>query len=319
VRVWPLGGQAPPPGRILSSVRGPWDLARSPDGRRLLVSTEGGARLLSVGDDSPITLADEDIDVPGGTWFTAFSRDGRLAAFLSADLEEATRKITIWDLASREQVVVLAKGGLRGDATPQFIGNEHLMSLDNSGLRRWNIDTGETDLLFEGTFQRFAVSEDRRRVLLLEAPTFKDAGRAIFVDLETGVATPLESHGNRVEAVALDIAGTFAVTGDRDGVVRVGPVTGEEPHVLFGHENSVDAVAIDPNGRWIASGGWDKTVRLWPMPDLSKPPLHTLPREELISKLKTLTNLRVVRDGESSTGWKLTHDPFPGWETVPTW
>jgi len=32
-----------------------------------------------------------------------------------------------------------------------------------------------------------------------------------------------------------------------------------------------------------------------------------------------LFNLRVVRDEESATGWKLTHDPFPGWETVPTW
>jgi len=57
------------------------------------------------------------------------------------------------------------------------------------------------------------------------------------------------------------------------------------------------------------SGG---TIRLWPMPDLSKPPLHTLPRQELIAKLKSLTNLRVVRDEESPTGWKLTHDPFPG-------
>jgi hypothetical protein len=55
------------------------------------------------------------------------------------------------------------------------------------------------------------------------------------------------------------------------------------------------------------------------MPDLSKPPLHTLPRSELIAKLKTLTNLRVVRDGESATGWKLEVGPFPGWETVPTW
>ena len=55
------------------------------------------------------------------------------------------------------------------------------------------------------------------------------------------------------------------------------------------------------------------------LPDLPKPPLHTLPREELIAKLKTLTNLRVVRDDDSPTGWKLTHDRFPGWETVPTW
>jgi hypothetical protein len=38
------------------------------------------------------------------------------------------------------------------------------------------------------------------------------------------------------------------------------------------------------------------------MPDLSKPPLHTLPRAELIAKLKTLTNLRVVRDEEFATG-----------------
>ena len=51
----------------------------------------------------------------------------------------------------------------------------------------------------------------------------------------------------------------------------------------------------------------------------SNPPLHTLPHDELLAKLKTLTNLRVVRDEESPTGWTLTHDPFPGWATVPTW
>ncbi len=55
------------------------------------------------------------------------------------------------------------------------------------------------------------------------------------------------------------------------------------------------------------------------MPDLSKTPLQTLPHDELIAKLKTLTNLRVVRDEESITGWKLEVGPFPGWETVPTW
>ena len=85
------------------------------------------------------------------------------------------------------------------------------------------------------------------------------------------------------------------------------PSTASEPHLLLGHEGSVlwSCLAIDPKGRWIASGGMDETLRLWPMPDLSKPPLHTLPHDELIAKLKTLTNLRVVRDEESSTGWKL--------------
>jgi hypothetical protein len=38
-----------------------------------------------------------------------------------------------------------------------------------------------------------------------------------------------------------------------------------------------------------------------------------------MAKLETLTNLRVVRDEESSTGWKVEVGPFPGWETVPEW
>ena len=55
------------------------------------------------------------------------------------------------------------------------------------------------------------------------------------------------------------------------------------------------------------------------MPDLSKASLHTLPRDKFIAKLKTLTTLRVVRDEESATGWKLEVGPFPGLETVPSW
>ena len=37
------------------------------------------------------------------------------------------------------------------------------------------------------------------------------------------------------------------------------------------------------------------------------------------SRLKYATNLRVIRDPESPSGWKLEIGPFPGWETVPTW
>jgi WD40 repeat protein len=101
------------------------------------------------------------------------------------------------------------------------------------------------------------------------------------------------------------------------GTIRVGLATGGEPHLLLGPEQI--SPVFSPDDRWIATSGNDFEIRLWPMPDLSKPPLHTLPHDELIAKLKSLTNLRVVRDEESSTGWKIEIGPFPGWAEVPTW
>ena len=55
------------------------------------------------------------------------------------------------------------------------------------------------------------------------------------------------------------------------------------------------------------------------MPDVTKPPLHTLPHDELMAKLKSLTNLRVVRDEASDSDWKVELAPFPGWAELPQW
>jgi hypothetical protein len=63
----------------------------------------------------------------------------------------------------------------------------------------------------------------------------------------------------------------------------------------------------------VATTGEDNTLRLWPMPDLSKPPLHTLPHDELLAKLRSLTNLRAVRDPSTATGWARGR-PLPGLE-----
>jgi WD40 repeat protein len=232
--------------------------------------------------------------------------------------------IRVWDVATGEEVAVLEFGEQPVTYSLRFVSDDLLFSLSESGLLQWNIKTGVRKLLYEGTSResiaRFAASIDGRRLVMVERDNVKDSwGRVVLLELDSGTVTHLDRFGDEVTGIALDATGTFAVTGDLDGEVRVGLLTGEEPHLITGHTGCVWALAIDPKGRWIASGGNDTTVRLWPMPDLSKPPLHTLPREALIAKLKTLTNLRVVRDPESATGWKLTHDPFPGWETVPTW
>jgi hypothetical protein len=144
-------------------------------------------------------------------------------------------------------------------------------------------------------------------------------GSAKLHDLRTGQIRSLEIPGKGYLGMSPDA--TVWISGDPDGSVWVGRMDGGDAHLLCGHTKGLlSEPTISPDLRWIASTGVeDLSFTLWPMPDLSKPPLHTLPHDELIAKLKTLTNLRAVRDKESSTGWKIEVGPFPGWETVPTW
>ena len=55
------------------------------------------------------------------------------------------------------------------------------------------------------------------------------------------------------------------------------------------------------------------------MPDITRAPLHALPHEELLAKLKDLTKLQVVQDPSSATGYTRGIGPFPGWKDVPAW
>ena len=318
VNLTPLEGDVPPPGHVV--YRGEHlvsSLAVTSDGARLLATSEvtDPATMIPLDGGPPSSLTGLVFGHDG-----AFSPNGRLAVVAGIGLDSVPRLYLIRADTAEPVADIELECGAQGSV--KFEDNGRILSCGSSGVFRTDPSTGKSELLFDGICGRFAASSDSRFIALVEtdvAWSFATSGRVVVVDLDAGTERNLERHGDEVWSVAIDPTGAIVATGDRDGVLRVGPASGDEPHMLLGHEGRIRDVEIDPLGRWIATGGEDGTVRIWPMPDLSKPPLHTPPHDELMAKLKSLTNLRVVRDQESETGWTLTHDPFPGWETVPSW
>jgi len=298
-----------------------------PTGQRLLLSGQRGQVLL-VPIESGVPRKLEGFSASTSVFTNAFDRAGRQAAaapYISAPHEKVIR---IWDLDSG---VVKVLGPLDGAANGwedgfnglSFTPDGHLVSCNRiAGLHLWNVEDGTRRTLYKAqdgqkVCMAVAVSPDGRHVLHLSGADDYHADDVVSTDVEQGTSRVLPGLVGGL-AIAIDSTGTLMATGDSEGIVRVGPVTGTEQHLLLGHKGLVRALAISPDGKWIACGGDDRLVRLWPMP--KGRPFHTLPYDEILRRLRAITNVRVVAEAKSPTGYRLDESgPFPGWKTVPSW
>lgn len=298
----------------------------APDGSFVVIGDAlGEVKVIPLDGGGPLRVLSGFTDVVGAV---AVGSEARLVAAGAGTHVREEAVVRVWDLESGEVRILDAADGvaIRG---LEFTDDGELWVAGGSKLRRWQLAADPPRIVADidlsapdGTLAFFEdLSSDGRLALLGESA---DIGRLWILDLETLVVRELTAHAGRAgwEMAIFDPTGRLVVSTDERGHVRVGPLTGEEPHLLPGREG---AVAVSPDGRWIASGSWipsggfEHSIRLWPMPDLSQPALHTLPRDELLAKLRSLTNLRAVQDPTSPSGWKIEPGPFPGWEEVPTW
>jgi len=317
------------------------DLHVSPDGRFAVVTERFAGTIFAVPLDGTQVSTYELKSAPGERLWTVpldLDPSGRsVAVTIGHPSDPAANELRILDLATGEARSLDTQpdgdegcedpgSGNQGLAVPVWLPDGRLITDGDAGLRLWDLASGTSRLLrpcrkaHPSLSLNLYATPDSSRVLRLD-PAFKagETSSLSMFDLASGETSEITAHGNRLFSCGLDVSGTILVTASSDGVIRVGSLAGGEPHLLFGHGGAVLSVAVSPDAHSIASASEDGTIRLWPMPDLSRPPLHTLPHDELIAKLKSLTNLRVVRDEESSTGWKVEIGPFPGWAEVPEW
>ena len=234
--------------------------------------------------------------------------------------------IRIWDLESGALRTLgplpgAGSGRVGGIAGVHFTERDRLLAaVQGTGLVSFDLKSGASHVVVAQPIGQFVATHDGRFAVGTATGLTEGKRSPLFrFRLEDGSAQTLSTHGTDVTAIAMDASDSVVATGSGDGTIRVGRVSGEEPHLLLGQQGSIHSIAFSPDGRWLATAGEAFAIHLWPVPDLSKPPLHRRSHSDLLSVLRSHTNLQAIPDAASATGYKLVPGPFPGWAKVPEW
>ncbi|MEI8317500.1 MAG: protein kinase, partial [Planctomycetia bacterium] len=237
-----------------------------------------GSLVATVGDDGRVSLwsADDghhvrDVAEGGAPVFGIdFAPDGKRLAWAGAD--RTIRVAPIFAAMPGAGLIELRPfdpplSAIDSEASDleaiRFLDDHRLLVAVDFRVCLLRIPSGEIEREFSGTegdVQSFALSGDRRRLLV--SGWFEKMARVW--DLATGeLQLSLKHHPEWVKGCGFSPDGRRIVTGCKDGVVRIfDAASGRELHSIVGHVGRVWDVCFHPSGRILSAGG-DGTVRLW--------------------------------------------------------
>jgi RNA polymerase sigma factor (sigma-70 family) len=241
-----------------------WSVAFSPDGRRVLIGTDGNrvpVRVCEVSTGKEVLTVQYE-----GCWSVALSSDGESIAVGSA-----AKPIQILDAVTGDLLRELpVKAGPVRNIVFSPDGRLIATSHEDGQLRLWDVGRGRLLHTFPAYHHAFpahhesahsaAFTPDGEQLLVIDPGT---ALRLYEVDSGKEVRR-LEGHTDRVTDVAVSADGRRALSCSFDKTLRLWDLqTGKELCKLEGHDEGVHGVAFCPDGRRALSCGYDKTLRLW--------------------------------------------------------
>jgi WD40 repeat protein len=187
---------------------------------------------------------------PDSTWAVSGSTD---------------QTVRIWDLEDSRPLATLAGHARTVDAvaiTPD--GNRILSGSGDGTVRIWDAHAFEQVRSFQLDGPAVAVCplpDNERALIGLLSPT---ASLAMWSLLDQRCLWNNENAASLVNSIAIDRAGSVAVSGHLDSKIRIwAPDTGELLGTLAGHTEMVNSVGISEDGRFAISGSIDRTIRIW--------------------------------------------------------